>query len=435
MVVYASTFLKGKTNMYENLLLNQENENFITSFFTQVVRKKSLSALFSKEQIKVLISCPVIRSFIEKYFESHVLEYCTIFLEDSLIFAFQLPDKTLLLKCLCFLLNDTVLSFSSQERIRFIERFLLAYPNNENYLIEADALGKYIQKTYYNWHFLNFLSEEFIVLNLGEIMRAFNHSYFVHLEPFIHKIQLNKRLWQAFLQNIQEILCSYKREDALCFFKIIEILKMNQIDYTNLSGIKEQFYNILLATKEESNPYAQAFTLILDELLAVQNLEATSITFLGQGIHGSVFQIGQYVLKVGDLPEILPVPAHPNVLKPIFRRYLSELDLMVEILPCGNLVESNPTLLQRIFLSCFHDQVVWFDPNCCNFIYLPNLKDLPLQYFIALESISFVPCENKHFFPDYYISDLDLLINREDLEDYGYTDEDVECVKRHVLSL
>jgi hypothetical protein len=73
-----------------------------------------------------------------------------------------------------------------------------------------------------------------------------------------------------------------------------------------------------LATKEESNPYAQAFTLILDELLAVQNLEATSITFLGQGIHGSVFQIGQYVLKVGDLPEILPVPAHPNVLKPIF---------------------------------------------------------------------------------------------------------------------
>lgn len=333
--------------MYENLLLNQENENFITSFFTQVVRKKSLSALFSKEQIKVLISCPVIRSFIEKYFESHVLEYCTIFLEDSLIFAFQLPDKTLLLKCLCFLLNDTVLSFSSQERIRFIERFLLAYPNNENYLIEADVLGKYIQKTYYNWHFLNFLSEEFIVLNLGEIMRAFNHSYFVHLEPFIHKIQLNKRLWQAFLQNIQEILCSYKREDALCFFKIIEILKMNQIDYTNLSGIKEQFYNILLATKEESNP----------------------------------------------------------------------------------------TLLQRIFLSCFQDQVVWFDPNCCNFIYLPNLKDLPLQYFIALESISFVPCENKHFFPDYYISDLDLLINREDLEDYGYTDEDVECVKRHVLSL
>ncbi len=381
--------------MYENLLLNQENENFITSFFTQVVRKKSLSALFSKEQIKVLISCPVIRSFIEKYFESHVLEYCTIFLEDFLIFAFQLPDKTLLLKCLCFLLNDTVLSFSSQERIRFIESFLLTYPNNENYLIEADVLGKYIQKTYYNWHFLNFLSEEFIVLNLGEIMRAFNHSYFVHLEPFIHKIQLNKRLWQAFLQNIQEILCSYKREDALCFFKIIEILKMNQIDYTNLSGIKEQFYNILLATKEESNPYAQAFTLILDELLAVQN----------------------------------------NVLKPIFRRYLSELDLMIEILPCGNLVESNPTLLQRIFLSCFQDQVVWFDPNCCNFIYLPNLKDLPLQYFIALESISFVPCENKHFFPDYYISDLDLLINREDLKDYGYTDEDVECVKRHVLSL
>lgn len=111
-----------------------------------------------------------------------------------------------------------------------------------------------------------------------------------------------------------------------------------------------------------------------------------------KGGFSDIYQIENFVLKVGNKRHCLEIPSHRNVLRPIFRRYLSDIHLMVEIAPLVPVVEEkNYAACQKLFNTFYKDDIILDDSKPKNIgryrlIRTKYFKDL----YISNESIGFL---------------------------------------------
>lgn len=164
----------------------------------------------------------------------------------------------------------------------------------------------------------------------------------------------------------------------------------------NLELYRKEILEILFSHEymkdRKENPYLESLEMVLDEVLQVQNLTINDIKYLTHGCFSDIYQIGDFVLKLGDRRHILKIPSHRNVLRPIFRRYLEEIHLMVEIAPKAFALGERDSKASQILFDFFYkDKIIFGDLQPANVGKYHSIIDKYFKgIYISNESIGFL---------------------------------------------
>lgn len=383
---------------YGDLVKNKNNkeyiENFVKKLYKSTGTKKFVLNHFTKEELYSLLFDDVLGKFFKVYYENFILEFIFVFEKDALEIAYVLSNKKILEYCFgYFVANHGI-----------IVEFLKKHPSASEYLLTDYNLSTFL--TYNCFHhkpFLENLPSEFIHKNIGYISYILSHEFPRSKEQFLKEIE---NIPFCLTEVIAHWKCGERKE-------LISFLNTYQKQYdVDLEPYKKEIIKILFSCEDmedkENNPYLEVLEMILDEVLQVQNLTINDIEYKTYGRYSDIYQIGNFYLKLGDERYRYWIPSHKNVLRPIFRRYLEDIHLMVEIAPYVPILDKNNYVeCQKLFNIFYEDEIILDDIKPKN---IGKYRSISYEYFknmyIANESIGFlgdnyeVPLEGEFVLAD-----------------------------------
>ena len=367
---------------YMVLVKNKKNKKYLEKFsnILYMSRRKEikLATYFTQEELYSLLFDEVYGKYFRKYYEDCISEFLFLFEKNALEVAYVLHDKEILAYCFSY--------FAPNHQM--IVDFLKKHPDASHYLLTDYNLCTYFNKNlFHGKSFLENLSIAFIQENMGYIIRIISRKFPYALEKFLKEIE-------NFSFSLQSIISSFscgERKELLSFLNAYQ--KQYDVD---LELYKKDILKVLFSHKDmeekENNPYLEALEMILDELLGVQNLTINDIEYKTNGSYSDLYQIGDFFLKLGDVRHCFWIPSHKNVLRPIFRRYLCDIHLMIEIVHYVPILEdSNYKICQNLFVLFYEDGIILDDIHPNNIgKYCPNPYAYFKNMYIANESIGFL---------------------------------------------
>jgi len=122
-----------------------------------------------------------------------------------------------------------------------------------------------------------------------------------------------------------------------------------------------------------------------------------------------VFEVGDYVIKIGDKRVTNVIINDADLLYPICRKYIEELDLFIEVAYLGDIKEIPEEEVYKLYERKRQEGKIWIDPKKENIVRLrKDNGDYPFE--VNPETIGFIG-ESKETRKrgDYVICDTDLL--------------------------
>lgn len=397
---------------YHELLCHIQDDGYVADFFRSLYMDQINLKLFSKQDIRDSLIHPILGKYMCLYWYDEVQMFCGIFQEESLELTSSLTDKTLFQGCSSYLLSTYTCH-------GIVKNYFLQHPESCELILDFENLKRYLTHNFDGISFLNGLSKDFICDRIVEITNIVSNSFYRKISLYIDEISKDKELYNKLQEEIPNILNSYKNGEGAALFAFLGCVK-NHFDCSkvieeNLNQILEVLFSDSMSRKE-NNPYLEALKMILDEIFEVENKRIEDLEFLNCGAYSNAYRIGDFVLKVGSCRAYPNVPAHPNVLRPIFRRYLKEINLMIEITqyvePVSKEEFMNQNIPRMLFDKFYQDDLVWLDPKNANIG-----KIVPLQHpeffnmYVASESIGFLgDKKTNNESGNYVLLDLDHLV-------------------------
>ncbi len=377
---------------YGELVANKNNKEYVEAFFKEIyeneIRGDVLLRLFTVEELTSFLFDDVLGKYFRVYYENAPFEFVFIFKDTSLEIAYQVKNEEILKYCFGYFLP----------RHTIIVDFLREHFDASKYLLNGSNLFSFL-----NWNklqnkpFLADLPNEFISQNIDFIIHVILSRFFNDVTRFLDELadtsffSSKNRRDPLFLEKIiSRCTCGEGRE-------LVSFLNQYQEHYSiDLELYRREILEVLFSHEsmrdKRENPYLESLEMILDEVLHVQNLTINDIKYLKAGSYSDVYQIGDFVLKVGSKRNKLEIPSHKNVLRPIFRRYLSEIDMMVEIVPKVLMIDkSDWKACQTLFYLFYEDGNIMDDIHPQNIGRYRSVKDKYFKdLYISNGSIGFL---------------------------------------------
>lgn len=278
---------------------------------------------------------------------------------------------------------------------QYVEVFLKELHRNE---IKEDALIRFFyQNRLQNKPFLEHIPSDFIYKNIDVISHVILFRFPKDITCFLNELASNPFFLEEMKKNhlflekiISHCRCGEGRE-------LISFLNKYQEQYPiDLELYRKEVLEVLFSHEsmvdKKKNSYLEVLEMVLDEVLQVQNLTINDIKYMTHGGFADIYQIGDFVLKVGEKSHRLEIPSHRNVLRPIFRKYLSDIHLMMEIAPLIPILEKNDyDVCRRLFNTFYKEDIILDDIHPQNIGRYRSVKDKYFKnLYISNESIGFL---------------------------------------------
>ncbi len=367
---------------YGDLVKNKNNKGYVEKFIKILYKNEragvTLLKHFTPEELCNLLFDDVYGEYLKIYYEGFISEFIFLFKEQSLEIAYALNDDKILEYCFGHFVPSNAIIVS----------FLRNHPDTSRYLLTDYNLYAFLN---YNWFhdkpFLKNLPSEFICKNIGYI------SYIVSLKfpnaksNFLREIENIPLSLKTIIENWK---CGERKE-------LISFLNIYQKQYNvDLELYKKEILKVLFSHKsmkdKENNPYLEALEMVLDEVLCVQNLTINDIEYKTYGGYSDIYKVGDFFLKLGDLRHCLWIESHKNVQRPILRKYLEDIHLMLEIQPSASILNKNDYVeCKELFTIFYEDRLILDDIHPSN---IGKYRTILYTYFrnmyISNESIGFL---------------------------------------------
>lgn len=127
--------------------------------------------------------------------------------------------------------------------------------------------------------------------------------------------------------------------------------------------------------KQCIDDYLMTVTIMLDELLKKENVRMLDIKLIGLGGYSRTYQIGEEVLKIGDLRATHKIPNHRRILQPLIRMNLKDEKNNNKQFACVEVAnrvdelteeEQSKEKLYQIYKELRDDGIIWTDAKFQN---------------------------------------------------------------------
>jgi hypothetical protein len=246
------------------------------------------------------------------------------------------------------------------------------------------------------------------------------------MNSFINDIKYDNKLCSIFKEEYENYFFSFKKGQGA---GLIAFLNATEFIEKQKELIKQEDYiiDILFSSKivmVDNNPYNNSLKLLLKELLDIENATISDIKYIDSGCFSDVYRIKDLILKVGELRKNIEIPSHNLILKPFFRRYLSDIGITVEVSRYVDKV-TDENIVREIFMKLYDDNIVWLDPKIENIGKIVSLKNTDMKalpQYISNESIGFIGDNMQSLkVGSYVILDTDYLIYKDKLKEENIT--------------
>ncbi len=187
-----------------------------------------------------------------------------------------------------------------------------------------------------------------------------DYLLFEKKDPYYEEVLID------FLSNPSEIKRALKEnntsniKDYMSFLKIITAsLYFDQIYQSCRIHIYEHL--IKIKTSQENKDLIITVSMIIEELLAEENLHLWDLAYVKNGSFCTVYKAGKYVFKFGDERVCNEICTSENLLYPLIRKWIKELGLFLEIAhlaDCQNITWDD---VYEIYKKEREQKRVWID--------------------------------------------------------------------------
>lgn len=401
---------------YQELIAKSSDREFVK--MVACCDDQTLKSLekWTKEEVLSLLHHHVWGSILVMLFLSNISIFKNIFEKDSLEVLKSLNSRELLEEFLSF----TILSCDEYNEEAII---LLEDCSFQNWLVGNDLLQKLL---YYNASFqkkiTNGISQQTLRDNFKTIFLSIAKDFHLEFKNLMEEVKKDPVLYQMVEENYETYFHLFEQWQGPSLISFLN--NTGFIKKRNLLIEENKDYIIQLLFSSDvfifyDNPYFESLKLLLLEILHIENATIKDIEYLASGSYNDVYRIKDFVLKIGCPRNNYEIPTHKFILKPLFRKYLEEIGIMIEVARYVEPVHDEE-ISKKLFFSLMDDDIVWLDPKSENIgrvIPYQHTDMSKLPQFIANESLGFIG-ENQEEIESgsYVILDTDFLRNKEQFD-------------------
>lgn len=269
--------------------------------------------------------------------------------------------------------------------LKYIELiFMIKQKNNENNYFE------FLTWEQISYLLLEYTSEKFYRKMKEDFLK--NKDY---IEYFFHHLDL------------------VKDEDL---FRYLNALKDSPYFEEIFLKNKEKFYEKWINREVKEKDLLNTIIIIVEDALRKAEKKLTDVIYLDKGTQKITYKVGDYIIQFGKEGFCKTIPNDSNVLYPMCRKYMEELNLSITITSLGERNNISMEDVKDVYKRVREEKHVWLDAKKDNLVKL--LKDNNSYGFIVEPyTIGFVgentAQERKQ--GECVICDLDLLHQEENL--------------------
>jgi len=379
------------SSIYQNWISNTSTSR--RNVFDFISMNGSIHS-FTKADIISFHENPFYKNLVDDYILVDYPDFLLkIFRTTELISYVETSESSKLKKSLfTFLLKDYTLYLDL-----LLELFLVSPMLISSFVFELD--------------FLSIKDSRFCkFLNINSYVQYFLSHYEEFDNPLILNILNDYQKLQAVFENLSF---------SSSFFDILKSLEHSK-HYSHLFSLyKNKLYAIFYQIPEESFQEYFVLSLILEDLLNLEQLKFSDLQFLTSGAFCSVFRFRNYVFKVGRLHSFFNIPPCSSVLYPMIRKQIKALNLYFEISCFCDTTNISLEDVYKLYKETRQNGVIWLDPKEQN---VGRLLDFNYPFFVNPSTIGYlgndIPLKKVK---DLVIIDLDFLVLE---KDYIFTELD-----------
>lgn len=235
--------------------------------------------------------------------------------------------------------NDKLEKPLSDEQIKMINDDYKYYIKRR----DEDTLADFIQILYDDYRTRDIVLEN-MVYNLEE---ANIEQFYYMTHSYIDTVEIIEKHLDYLLEKLDErkiFLISkmgYKFEEK-SKLKLNNYLNKNKIKYLKYR-LSEKISEMRL-NERETDTLIEITCKIVDEILANEDLTLLDIIRLEPGAYSEVFEIGNKILKIGEIRQTYKIPYNRRILQPLIRVDLSEFSNIAATIEVSDKVDTNINL-------------------------------------------------------------------------------------------
>ena len=222
-------------------------------------------------------------------------------------------------------------------------------------------------------------------------------------------------------KQIQQLICNLNLFDEFITREVLRIISSSlylnkEKNYINIIKglIKCYYFQVALKNKSQKD-LVKTVCLIIEDTVKLAKKELYDIEYFNRGSYCSVYKVGDYLIKLGRKRICNTIENDENLLHPICRKYIEELDLFIEVTLLENNEEITDEDVYKVYKNVRDNKRIWLDAKKENLVKLKkDNNNFPFE--IEAETLGFVG-KTKKFRKkgEYAISDTDLLFKEENI--------------------
>lgn len=231
-------------------------------------------------------------------------------------------------------------------------------------------------------------------------------------------------------KQIQQLICNLNLFDEFTTREVLRIISSSlylnkEKNYINIIKglIKCYYFQVALKNKSQKD-LVKTVCLIIEDTVKLAKKELYDIEYFNRGSYCSVYKVGDYLIKLGRKRICNTIENDENLLHPICRKYIEELDLFIEVTLLENNEEITDEDVYKVYKNVRDNKRIWLDAKKENLVKLKkDNNNFPFE--IEAETLGFVG-KTKKFRKkgEYAISDTDLLFKEENIP---WNEIETEC--------